>query len=72
MRLRLVDGLGRSRDAATDQGACHQWDELHTHVPSEEVAQVQGCDRQEAPQHGNHEGKMVPAVSRLLVSRKSE
>lgn len=44
--MRFADGFGRSRNSATDQGACHQWDELHAHGPSEEVALVQGCDRQ--------------------------
>ena len=44
--MRFADGFGRSRNSATDQGACHQWDELNAHGPSEEVSQVQGCDRQ--------------------------
>ena len=46
--MHFADGFGRSRNSATDQGACRHRDELHAHGPSEEVAQVQGCDRQGA------------------------
>ena len=70
--MRFADGFGRSRNSATDQGACRHRDELHAHGPSEEVAQVQGCDRQGAPEYGHHQVKMAPAVLLLCMSRKSE